>query len=574
MPLDGAAIAAIRTELEEKLIDGRIEKIYQPERDEISLIIRRGADNHRLLISADSSNPRIHLTNYNKKNPEQAPMFCMILRKHLQSGRIIKINQPDYERVLEIYVECYNDLGDLVEKRLIAEIMGRNSNIVLVGDGMRIIECIKRVDLTVSSVRTLLPGLGYEPPPAQGKIIPINATYDEIFEALCTLDGEPPISRAVVSLFMGMSPLAGREIAHRSAGHADARLTADNLKAAAKEAAGFFERLKREEFSPSIILGDGDEARDFAAYEVSLYEGMAKIKPCESISRAMDEYYYLKDMRERMRQKTANVRKTVTNLLERAKKKLVLLQESLHEAENKEQFKEYGELITANLYRIKQGDEVLEAQNFYDGNKLVLIPLEKNLSPSKNAQRYFKKYKKAKNAEVMVKEQIEKTVREINYLESVLNSVDMADGVEEIAEIKRELSEGGYIKREKEKKSKKDKPAAPLRLEVEGFEIYVGKNNKQNDMVTFKIGRSRDIWLHVKNMPGSHVIIKNPGNGVPDEIIEKGARLAAYYSSARQSPMADIDYTEVKNVKKLPGAAPGMVIYEKYKTARVPPHRL
>jgi len=303
-----------------------------------------------------------------------------------------------------------------------------------------------------------------------------------------------------------------------------------------------------------------------------MYEGIIDTVPMPDICRAMDEFYYLKDKHERMRQRTSAIRKTASNLLERARKKLILLQERLHDAENKEKFRIYGELITANLYRVRHGDEVLEAENFYDNNNMVSIPLDKRLYPPNNAQAYFKKYKKAKTAEIMAAEQIEKTIKEIRYMETVLNAIDMAESEGEIADIKRELSDGGYIKKEKVKGNKRPDVSKPIKIETEdGWEIYIGKNNRQNDMVTFKIGRSGDLWLHVKNIPGSHVIVKRQGDGFSDKIIERAASLAAYYSSARQSPMVEVDYTEVKNVKKPPGAAPGMVIYDKYKTAYVKP---
>lgn len=575
MPLDGIAVTAITKELNAKLVGGRIEKVHQPEKDELWLYIKNLREQYKLIMSADSSNPRVHLTDSTKQNPLSAPMFCMLLRKHISGGRIKSVTQPSFERILDIEIESRDELGDLREYHIICELMGRHSNIILVS-GDKVIDSIKHVDITVSSVRCVLPGLSYCRPPSQDKLSPFEANYDKVFEAFLSCDAEALIEKAVVRLIGGTSPLIGREIAYRAVGDVAGRLTANNLKSVSDVCYDFISILKNGKFSPCVVKDPvTGKTMEFATYDVTLYGNLAQKEYYDDISEAMDEFYCSKDKWERMRHKGAATRKVVTNALERCKKKLQLQQEKLAEAAHKDEYKIFGDLITANLYRIKEGEDKVSLENFYDENlPVVEIPMDTTKSPSKNAAFYFSKYRKAKTAEEMVSVQLSKNLDEIEYLTSVLGTIDIAETEQDIMDIRQELTSGGYIKSVTTKKNRqKPLPSKPLKFEYMGYEIYVGRNNNQNDYVTLKLGKSYDMWLHTKDIPGSHVLIKNQGEEIPNEVVEVAASLAAYYSSGRESSMLEVDYTLIRNVKKPSGAMPGKVIYVSYKTAYVPPKK-
>lgn len=574
MPFDAIAVSAVVSELGSKIVGGKIEKVHQPEKDEIRLFVKCDKKNYILLISADSQNPRIHLTEHQKQNPMEAPMFCMLLRKHIGGGRIRSITQPSFERIVDIEVESRNELGDTVYCHVIAEIMGRHSNIVLVQND-KIIDSAKRIDLSVSTVRHLLPGLTYSLPPAQDKINPLKAEEKEYFEALLKVSDEAPIDKSVVKTFLGTSPLFGREVSFLATGESDGRLSGQNILRTAEVLNEQFKKIKNGYFEPCVVEDAKSEKMiDFAAYNVSYFGSLSKIHKFESISGAMDTFFLRRDLWERMRGKSASVRKTVSNALERCRKKALLHQEKLAECEKADTFRIYGDLITANLYRLSQGEEVAELENYYDNNSVVKIPMDKSKSPQKNAAAYYTKYRKLKTAKEVVGEQQEKNLAEIEYLERVMGSIDIAESEKDIAEIREELSSMHYIKAEQKKGKRREKPSEPLSFEYEGYEILVGRNNRQNDLLTCRMGRSYDMWLHTKDIPGSHVIIRNQNVEIPDKIIEYAARLAAYYSSGRESNMVAVDYTIIKNVKKPAGAMPGKVIYDKYKTAYVSPAKM
>lgn len=572
MPLDSIAVSCLRKELIPLLSGGKVEKIYQPERDEISVIIKTRLDRYKLLISADSSNPRAYITENTKQNPLSAPLFCMLLRKHLSGATLEDISVPPYERIITFTFSAYNELGDRVKRNITAELMGRHSNIILTEQDNRIIDCARHVDLTVSSVRCVLPGLFYEPAPAGDRINPQNATYEDIFSALMSASGEVRGEKALLRLFSGLSPLAAREVIFRATGDTDSALETTNVKAIADSLYKFISQIENGEFSPCLLLDSDGRPRDFAAYNITCYGDLYKVIPFDSISRVMDEFYFRRDKIERMRQKSAALRKTVSNMLDRKQHKLSLLQETLAGAANKETYRIYGELLTANLYRGDVSGSSITVENFYNDNQPVTIELDSAKTLSQNAQIYFTRYRKAKTAEKTATTQIKLNIEEIEYLESVLTSIDNAEEITELSEIRSELVSSGYITDKQAKKIKSAPLSAPLRYEIDGFEVYAGKNNRQNEQVTFKIGRAEDIWLHAKDMPGSHTVIKtNRGEPVPDKVIEKAASIAAFYSKGKNMPLVPIDYTEVKNVKKIPGAKTGMVIYDKFKTAHVTP---
>ncbi len=501
-------------------------------------------------------------------------MFCMLLRKHIGGGRIRSITQPSFERIVDIEVESRNELGDTVYCHVIAEIMGRHSNIVLVQSD-KIIDSAKRIDLSVSTVRHLLPGLTYSLPPAQDKTNPLKAEEKEYFEALLKVSDEAPIDKSIVKTFLGTSPLFGREVSFLATGESDGRLSGQNILKTAEVLNEQFKKIKNGYFEPCVIEDAKSERMiDFAAYNVSYFGSLSKIHKFESISGAMDTFFLRRDLWERMRGKSASVRKTVSNALERCRKKALLHQEKLAECEKADTFRIYGDLITANLYRLSQGEEVAQLENYYDNNNLVKIPMDKSKSPQKNAAAYYTKYRKLKTAKEVVGEQQEKNLAEIEYLERVMGSIDIAESEKDIAEIREELSSMHYIKAEQKKGKRREKPSEPLSFEYEGYEILVGRNNRQNDLLTCRMGRSYDMWLHTKDIPGSHVLIRNQNVEIPDKIIEYAATLAAYYSSGREGNMVAVDYTIIKNVKKPAGAMPGKVIYDKYKTAYVPPAKM
>ncbi len=574
MPFDAIAVSAVVSELTDKIAGGKIEKVHQPEKDEIRLFVKCDKKNYILLISADSQNPRIHLTEHTKQNPMEAPMFCMLLRKHIGGGRIKSITQPSFERIVDIEVEGRNELGDLTQCHVIAEIMGRHSNIVLVQND-KIIDSAKRIDLSVSTVRHLLPGLTYQLPPAQDKINPLKAEEKEYFEALLKVSDETPIDKSIVKTFLGTSPLFGREVSFLATGESDGRLSGQNILKTADVLNMQFEKIKNGCFEPCVIEDAKSEKMiDFAAYNVSYFGSLSKVHKFETISGAMDTFFLRRDLWERMRGKSASVRKTVSNALERCRKKAVLHQEKLAECEKADTFRIYGDLITANLYRLSQGEEEAQLENYYDNNNIVEISMDKSKSPQKNAAAYYTKYRKLKTAKEVVGEQQEKNLAEIEYLERVMGSIDIAESEKDISEIREELSAMHYIKTEQKKGKRREKPSEPLKFEYEGYEILVGRNNRQNDLLTCRMGRSYDMWLHTKDIPGSHVLIRNQNVEIPDKIIEYAATLAAYYSSGRENSMVAVDYTIIKNVKKPAGAMPGKVIYDKYKTAYVSPAKM
>lgn len=545
MPLDGITLRVVTDELS-FLKGASVQKVHQPERDEILLLLHTQSGNKKLLISASPNSPRLHITEGEYKNPDNPPMFCMLLRKHFTGGRIISITQLSLDRVVDISFECHNELGDTVQKHIIIEIMGRNSNLIITDENYKMYDCLRKNDLSADTDRMMMPGFNYKFPECGDKIDILKASEDEIINMSRGKEG-----KELLNLFLGFSPLAGRE--------------ADFSGNVTQYVLKIKEKLERREFSPILIVGE-EKPVDFWCFDVAEYEGGLEIKRYATVGEAMEAYYYEKSKAEHMKQKNASLTKLVSNLLGRAERKLKLQHKELSEAGKKEEFKVMGDLITANLYKIKEGEKIAEVSDWSTGEEKILhIPLDDSISPSDNAQRYYRKYAKAKNAEIVINEQIKLTGEEIEYLTSVLQAVSDAENMEDIAQIKEELSEGGYIKSEGGKK-KKEASSKPLCFEYEGFTIYVGKNNKQNDLLTLKTARANDIWLHVKNNAGSHVIIETKGREATPSVIEYAAKLAALHSKAKGAPKTEIDYTFVKFVKKPQGAKPGMVIYTDYKT--------
>ena len=574
MAFDALVVRCLTNEIKNEITGCRIDKIHQPERDEITLHIRAAGFSKTLLISVGSAHPRANFTDKQKKNPITAPLFCMLLRKHIGGGKIVRVEQIGFERIISIHIESRNELGDLTEKQLIVEIMGRHSNIILVGENGNIIDAIKHIDLSVSSVRQVLPGLMYEYPPQQDKI-PLTE-----FEGTLSFDvpqGEL-LSKAIMSKISGISPLTAREIVYRAYGNAGIKLCeAEDLSRLFGEIKKVSDEVRQGEFLPCIVYDEkANKLAEFSAIDIKQYGGLMKINKYESVSAVIEDFYSGRDALERMKQKSADVVKLLGNLLERAYKKRIILAKTIADAEKKDMYKIYGDLITANIYAVREGDSEIEAVNYYDNNTPIKIPLDANMTPSQNAQHYYKKYRKAKTAETEAAIQQKQNDENIYYLESTLASVENCTSEADINAIRTELSETGYIKRAaKNKKNKQALKSEPMHfISPDGFDIYVGKNNTQNDYLTLRLANTSDIWFHTKLIHGSHTVIKlKTDKNVPDETMLMAAQLAAYYSKGRNSNQVPVDYTQIKNVKKPSGAKPGMVIYDNYNTVYVTPKR-
>ena len=573
MALDASAVRCLINEIAPLIRNGRIDKIHQPEKDEIIIHIRTFENKYKLLVSASPANPRLHFTEHSKSNPKTAPMFCMLLRKHIGSAKITDICQEGFERIVKISFESYDELGDLTQKHLIIEIMGRHSNIILTDNNMKIIDAIKHIDYTVSSVRQILPGLIYQSPPVQAKTPLID------FDLQTELDFSLPqsVDKALLSAISGISPLTAREIVYRALHRTDiknAELNLNKISALKNTIMRFAAQISENSFNPCMIsAADSGRLMDFSSIDIKQYGNGAVVTPYESVSRLLDDFYYLRDMHERMRQKSAGLVKLLNNACERTAKKIVILEKTLQDAENKEKYKVSGDLITANIYMIEQGMKSAEVQNFYaDGMPTVTVGLDPSLTPPQNAQRYYKKYNKAKTAETEAAKQLKSAREELDYLESTLAALENAETESDLNAVRAELTGEGYLKNSSAKKQKQPVSKPMHFTSPDGFDVYVGKNNTQNDYLTLKMANSSDIWFHTKNIHGSHTVIKlGIDKDVPKSTMLFAAQLAAYYSKARNSSQVPVDYTQIKNVKKPNGAKPGMVIYDSYNTVYVTP---
>ncbi len=561
MAFDGFAVANIRHELAENIEGYYISKIIQPESDELIITFKGPEGNRRLLLSANPSLPLAHLTDSNKQAPMTAPNFCMLLRKHLGGGRVLAVRQPSLERILEFQIEHRDELGDLCRKSLIIELMGKHSNIIFTDDKGMIIDSIKRVPAHVSSVREVLPGKPYFIPQTMDKLDPLSA--DESSFAASVFAKPSELSKAIYTSLTGFSPSMAEELCSRAGldGRSDARECSENEKL---HLFHVFERMmdevKNGEFTPSIFYR-GNVPEDFSALASERYPE-SSAKHYSSISQLLEDYYTEKETISRIRQHSSDLRRIVSTALERNVKKLGLLEKQYKDTEKKDKYRIRGELLNTYGYECAPGDTELKTINYYTGEP-VTIPLDPKLSASENAKKYFEKYNKLKRTEAACKELIEETTADISYLESIQTSLELTGDESDLMQIKQELSDAGYIKKHAaSKKGGQQRKAQPLHfVSSDGFDIYVGKNNYQNDMLTFDMASGNDWWFHSKQIPGSHVILKTNGKEVPDRAFEEAASLAAYYSKARNSDKVDIDYTLKKNIKKPNKAKPGFVIY-------------
>ncbi|WP_422485197.1 Rqc2 family fibronectin-binding protein [Gudongella sp. DL1XJH-153] len=578
MSFDGIVTRSVVSELNSILLGGRIDKIYQHEKDEMLIQIYSKGKNHRLLISASSNNPRIYLTSSPKTNPLSPPMFCMLLRKHLTGSIILDIRQRGLDRVVIFTLSGKDELGNPTERELIVEIMGKHSNIILIDkDSRKIIDSIKRIPAEISRVRQLLPGFDYSFIESEGKVDPLQSDQNDFYDHLDKANGSQKIFKFLYQSFTGLSPLAGREICSIAGLDSDRVILSldDNDKNNLLNGLNqFIQKVKNEEFKPVYILKEEDSnVEAFYAFPLSQYRGMNQIET-NSVSKMLDFVYNSRDTSDRVKQKSASLKKILHTKLERAQNKLSKQREELLNSKDREKYKVYADLIQSNLYRINKGLDQVILENFYDENlEKLKVPLDPKTSPAENAQRYYKKYGKLKTANQLLLAQIPETESEISYIEHVLVSLENATDVKELDEIKDELILEGYIQRRSMKdRKKKVKLSGPLRfVSSEGFEIFVGRNNRQNEMLTMKIAKKEDIWLHTKGIPGSHVIIKTEGNSVPEQTLTEAGLLAAYYSKGRNSGSVEVDYTEKKYVRKPKNGKTGLVVYENQKTIVVNP---
>lgn len=574
MAFDGVTISAVVKQLNDNILNGRIDKIYQPEKDEIILNIRSFKSVYKLMLTSNPQSPRIGFTLVSKNNPNTPPLFCMVLRKHIQNGKIISITQPNFERIININIESMNELGDYSVKTLILEMMGRHSNIILTDDKYNIIESIKHVNTDMSSVRQVLPGLKYVIPSSNGKYDTMKIKKEifmEAFEEKKSLN----LQSFIYKSFNGISPIIASEIITRAGFEPSVR--GDELNEFEKNILYekfivFINKIKDGEFNPNIIYEDG-KIVEFSPIDTLIFKNFEK-KYFDDISELLDFYYKKRDILYRMNQKSQDLKKLVLNNIERCVKKKHIQQKTIKEIKDRDKLRLFGELLTANIFMIKKGMTSFSTVNFYDENMSeITIPLDANLTPSENAQRYFKLYSKQKRTFEALKSQIKQNDEELNYLEGVLESISNSTQEQDINEIRLELSEEGFLKKRNIGKNKRNiKKSKPIHyISSDGFSIFVGKNNRQNDELTLKTAKTNDMWLHTKNIPGSHVIIQSNGNDIPDTTINEAALLAAFYSKGKNSSLVPVDYTLRKFVKKPAGAKPGMVIYTTNKTCYITP---
>ena len=575
MALDGAFLLSVRKELE-CLIDGRIDKIYQPSRDEIVIAIRTRNGAHRLLINASAGSARVHITDTAPDNPMKPPMFCMLLRKHLGGGRLMRIRQDGLERILFFDFDCMNELGDIVNITLACEIMGKYSNLIVIDEKGKIIDSIRRVDEDMSRERLVLPGMDYQMPPRDGRISFVHAEEREVRETLDRLP-EKELSKALISAFEGISPLLAREWTYRTGNGRE--LYGSKLNDLEK--GNLFAQIMRAK--DMLLSGECEYCtcsteegilKDFTFIDVKQYGSLMTVKKQNSACGTLDFFFEERDRAVRLKQRANDLFKTLTNLSERITKRISNQKNELADCAKKDIMKLYGDLLSANMYRFEKGANSVTVENFYEENcPQIEIKLDPRLTPSKNSQKYYSEYRKAVTAEKKLAEQIEIGEKELKYIDSVYESLTRAVTENEVNELRLELAEQGYIKAAR-LKTKPPKSAPPIEyISSEGYRIFVGRNNKQNDKLTLKTAAKTDIWLHTHDIPGSHVIIEAHGGEVPMTTIEEAAILAAYNSKGKNSSQVPVDYCNVKFVKKPVGAKPGMVIFTNNKTLYVTPDR-
>ena len=582
MALDGITTSAIVSELKAALLGGRIDKIHQPLADEIRMSIRGlGSGAKKIIISANSAHPRIHLTESSRENPMTAPLFCMVMRKHIAGGKIIDIVQPNFERIIILRIESANEMGDITTKNLILEIMGKHSNLILTDETGKILDSIKRVTHEKSSVREVLPGKEYVFPPSQDKKNPLLAEQADFLFSLHLQEGRR-LQEFLYQTYTGISPVMAGEICTRAGLDASDSCQETTLENSERLFAAFektMQEVKAEDYYPAIYYQKENQKEnnrivDFAVLKMQQFQGLAT-KPFPSVSALLEGFYQERDNAAHIRQKAQDMRKLVTNHIERCVKKKEIQLKTRRETKGMDLWKKKGELLTANIYAVPQGVTTFKTIDYYEESMPEIeIAIDPAKTPAENAQKYFAKYNKAKRTLAALEIQEKQNNEELAYLESVLNALENAKEDADLSEIRTELAESGFIRRQAQKKGQpKPKRAKPLRyISSDGYEILVGKSNLQNDELTLRTAEPTDLWMHTKDIPGSHVIIRTNGQSeLPEATMEEAANLAAFYSKAKNSSMVPVDYTQRKNIKKPNGAKPGMVIYLTNKTIYITP---
>ena len=576
MPLDALCLSGVVHELQNALSGAKIDKIYQPGRDEVVLALRAPAGNVKLLLSANPSHPRAHLTQISRENPDKPPMFCMLLRKHLSGARLLELVQPPMERVVDLRLEALDELGDRVERRLVLEAMGRHSNLILLDGEGRIMDCLRRVDSDMSARRQVLPGLFYRLPPAQEKLDPSSLDRAALESALAAAPEESQADKWLLDTFGGLSPLICRELAFRAGGATDARLHQMGEGGRSRlldELEGLLRSVQENSFTPVMLEKEGHPS-DFTFQPISQYGPAVSCVPFPSFSALLDRFYEQRENQERVRQRGQDLIRSVTNARDRAARKIGLQEQELAATRDRERLRQFGDIITSNLHAMEKGMSRLTAADFYDPEcPQIHIPLDPLRTPQQNAAKYYKEYNKAKTAESILTLQLEKGRRDLDYLNSVLEAIALAEGERDLQEIRQELTDTGYLRRPSKARDRGKRVASkPMEFRSSsGLRISVGKNNTQNDLLTTKQAFKSDLWFHTQKIHGSHVILWTEG-GQPDlTSIQEAAQLAAWFSQGRESGKVAVDYTPVKYVKKPGGARPGMVVYTTYETAYVAP---
>lgn len=566
MPIDAICLQAVVHELEPQLVGMRVDKIQQPAKDQIVLLLR----GKRVLLNAGAGAPRIQLTEIVRDNPAEPPMFCMLLRKHLAGARITAVSQPPLERLVRLELDASDELGRMGRRSLVLEAMGRRSNLILLDEEGRVIDCLRRVDAEMSARRQVLPGLYYEPPASVGRLPVTEETEAGFRERFAGAPAEKTVDAFLLDQYFGLSPLMAREVAYRAAGDVDCRLfELAGPEGLWRELEAFIGRIRENRFTPVCLLREG-KPLDFACVPVGQYGGGVETVEYETFSGMLDAFYAARERAERTKQRGADLLRAANNARDRLRRKLALQEKEYAATQERDKLRIWGDLITANLYRMERGTARLECENYYEDNAPVAIPLDPLLTPQQNAAKYYKRYTKAKTAEKYLRELMAAARRDLEYLESVLAEIAQAETEQDFNDIRGELREGGFLKKQGKKEPKRASGPREFRTSS-GLRVLVGRSNRQNDRLTLKDADRRDIWLHTQKIHGSHVILRTEGRPPAEADIVEAAKLAAWFSQARESGNVPVDYTEVRNVKKPAGGRPGMVVYSTYRTVNVTP---
>lgn len=575
MALDGAFLRHIKKELEENVIDAKVDKIYQPNREEMVLSLRTHSDHFKLLMSARANSARIHFTHIVPENPKSPPMLCMLLRKRLAGARLVAVRQPGLERMLYLDFDATNDLGDRIRLSLVMEIMGRYSNIIFVDENGKIIDALKRVDEEMSSERLVFPGMTYELPPPQDKLCLLTVSVQEIVDRIKQIPADMALSKALLNTLQGVSPIVCRELEHLIGHGAD--VTVKMMTAEQSDRLNFFlsrmaDTVKNIDGKPFMVSDSSRKPIDFSFLNIEQYGLTAVVNQQESFSALLDSFYDERDRIDRMRVRSQGLLHILSTVSDRLSRKINLQRAELAHSAERDASRICGDLISSNLYKLQKSGESVEVENFYDeAMPLVKIKMNPALSPSQNAQKYYKLYRKACTAEKMLTVQVKQAQQELSYIDTVFEELSRAATERDLTEVRAELIEQGYIRTPKERQKQPAQIGPMEYTSSDGFKILVGRNNRQNDKLTMKQANNNDIWLHTKNIPGSHTIIVTDGAKATETAIYEAAMLAALHSRGRDSSHVPVDYTEVRNVSKPQGAKPGMVIYVNNKTINVTP---